>query len=157
MTRVVAEFQFGRPDGAELALFVHVFGAMILVGGLLAGASLMTYARGDTRFLRLGYWTLLFVALPGYIVMRIGAMWIYSKEGWDDLPDDAVPSWIDIGFIIADLGALLTVIALVVGGIGVRRLRDGKGAGLLKATMVIAWLVLAAALVAVWAMSGKPD
>ena len=146
-----------RPTDWNFPLFVHVLGAMILVGGLLAGASLITYARGDARFLRLGYWTLLFVALPGYIVMRVGAMWIYSKEGWDDLPDDAVPSWIDIGFIIADLGALLTVIALVVGGIGVRRLRDGKGEGLLKAAMVIAWLVLAAALVAVWAMSGKPD
>ena len=146
-----------RPDNLNLPLFVHVLGAMILVGGLLAGASLITFARGDTRFLRLGYWALLLVALPGYLVMRIGAQWIYSKEGWDDLPDAEIPTWIDLGFIIADLGALLTVIALVVGGIGVRRLRDGKGAGLLKATMVIAWLVLAAALVAVWAMSGKPD
>ena len=125
--------------------------------GLLAGASLITYARGDVRFLRLGYWTLLFVALPGYLVMRTGAQWIYSKEGWDDLPDEAIPAWIDIGFIIADLGAALTIIALVVGGVGVWRLRDGKGAGLLKIAMVIAWLVLAAALVAVWAMSGKPD
>ena len=146
-----------RPTDWNLPLFVHVLGAMILVGGLLAGASLITFARGDTRFLRLGYWALLLVALPGYLVMRIGAQWIYSKEGWDDLPDAEIPTWIDLGFIIADLGALLTVIALVVGGIGVRRLRDGKGAGLLKATMVIAWLVLAAALVAVWAMSGKPD
>jgi ABC-type maltose transport system permease subunit len=146
-----------RPTDWNFPLFVHVLGAMILVGGLLAGASLITFARGDTRFLRLGYWALLLVALPGYLVMRIGAQWIYSKEGWDDLPDAEIPTWIDLGFIIADLGALLTVIALVVGGIGVRRLRDGKGAGLLKATMVIAWLVLAAALVAVWAMSGKPD
>ena len=146
-----------RPTDWNFPLFVHVLGAMILVGGLLAGASLITFARGDTRFLRLGYWTLLLVALPGYLVMRIGAQWIYSKEGWDDLPDAEIPTWIDLGFIIADLGALLTVIALVVGGIGVRRLRDGKGAGMLKATMVIAWLVLAGALVAVWAMSGKPD
>jgi len=146
-----------RPTDWNFPLFVHVLGAMILVGGLLAGASLITFARGDTRFLRLGYWALLLVALPGYLVMRIGAQWIYSKEGWDDLPDAEIPTWIDLGFIIADLGALLTVIALVVGGIGVRRLREGKGAGLLKATMVIAWLVLAAALVAVWAMSGKPD
>ena len=52
---------------------------------------------------------------------------------------------------------LLVLIALIVGGIGVRRLRGGKGEGLLKAAMVIAWIVLAAALVAVWAMSGKPD
>ena len=146
-----------RPTEWNLPLFVHVLGAMVLVGGLLTGASVLAFARGDTRFLRLGYWTLLLVAFPGYVVMRIGAQWIYSKEGWDDLPDDAIPAWIDIGYIIADVGALLTVIALVLGGIGVRRLGSGGGTGLLKAAMVIAWIVLAAAVVAVWAMSGKPD
>ncbi len=107
------------------------------------------------RFLKLGYWTLLAVALPGYVVMRIGAQWIYSKEGLDKLPDD--PTWIGIGFIVADASALLVLIALILGGIGVRRLRSGNGAGLLKASMVIAWVVLAAALVAVWAMAGKPN
>jgi hypothetical protein len=144
-----------RPTEWNFPLFVHVLGAMVLVGGLLAGASLITYARGDVRFLRLGYWTLLFVALPAYVVMRIGAQWIYSKEHLDDAPSD--PTWIGIGFIVADLGALLVLIALIVGGIGVRRLNGGGGQGLLKAAMVIAWLVLAAALVAVWAMAGKPD
>jgi ABC-type maltose transport system permease subunit len=144
-----------RPDSWNFPLFVHVFGAMVLVGGLLAGASTLLYARGDVRFLRLGYWTLVAVALPGYVVMRIGAQWIYSRSIYDDLPED--PTWIGIGFIVADLGALLTVIALILGGIGVSRLSKGGGTGLLKAAMVIAWLVLAAALVAVWAMAGKPD
>jgi len=144
-----------RPDSWNFPLLVHVLGAMILVGGLLTGASILTFARGDVRFLRLGYWTLLAVALPGYIVMRLGAQWIYSKEHLDDAPSD--PTWIGIGFIVADLGALLVLIALIVGGIGVRRLNGGGGQGLLKAAMVIAWLVLAAALVAVWAMAGKPD
>jgi hypothetical protein len=37
-----------------------------------------------------------------------------------------------------------------------RQLRQGKGQGLLKATLVIAIVILAAALVAVWAMAGKP-
>ncbi len=146
-----------RPTEWNFPLFVHVFGAMVLVGALLAGASSIAFARGDTRFLRLGYWTLLFVGLPAYIVMRVGAEWLYMKEGWDDLPDDQVPKWLDIGYIVADAGALLTLIALIVGGIGVRRLRDGKGQGLLKATMIISLLVLAAAVVAIWAMSGKPD
>jgi hypothetical protein len=141
----------------DLALFVHVLGAMILVGGLLAGASTIAFARGETRLLRLGNWTLLAVALPGYLVMRVGAHWIYSEAGYDDLPDDAEPAWLGIGWIVADLGALLTLVALVVGGIGMRRLRSGGGVGLIKAAMVIAWIVLAAALVAVWAMAGKPD
>jgi hypothetical protein len=144
-----------RPTDWNFPLFLHVFGAMVLVGGLLAGASIITYARGDVRSLKLGYWTLLAVAFPGYIVMRIGAQWIYSREGWEDLPDD--PTWIGIGFIVADLGALITLVALILGGVGVYRLRSGKGAGLLKAAMVLAWIVLAAALVAVWAMAGKPN
>jgi hypothetical protein len=117
----------------------------------------ITFARNEARLLRLGYWTLVAVALPGYVLMRIGAQWIYTEQGWDDVPDDASPAWISIGFMVADLGAVLVLGALIVGGIGVRRLRDGKGAGLVKAAMVIAWIVLAAALVAVWAMSGKPD
>ena len=156
MTQVLAAI---RPDDWNFPLLVHVFGALVLVGALTTAVALQFAAwRTDRLELgRLAFRTLLFIAFPAWWVMRIGAQWIYSKEGWDDLPDEAVPTWIDIGFIVADLGALLTVIALVVGGIGVRRLRDGKGAGLLKATMVIAWLVLAAALVAVWAMSGKPD
>ena len=154
MTSVLAAV---RPDSWNFPLFVHVLGAMILVGGLLTATSTLAFARGNERFLRLGYWTLVAVALPGYIVMRIGAEWLYSKEGWDDLPDDAIPTWLDLGYIIADLGALLFLISLVVGGVGIYRLRSGKGSGLLKATMVIALIVLAAAVVAVWAMSGKPS
>lgn len=146
-----------RPTDWNLALFVHVLGAMILVGGLLTGASAMAFARGDARLLRLGYWTLLAVALPGYVLMRVGAEWSYMKQGWDDVPDDASPKWISIGYIVADLGALLVLAALILGGVGVRRLASGGGAGLLKAAMILAWIVLAAALVAVWAMAGKPD
>ena len=144
-----------RPDSWNFPLLVHIVGAMILVGGLLTGASTLAFARADARFLRLGYWALLLVALPGYIVMRIGGQWIYSESVYDDLPED--PTWIGIGFMVANIGAILVLIALILGGIGVRRLRDGTGTGLLKAAMVIAWVVLAAALVAVWAMAGKPD
>jgi hypothetical protein len=145
-----------RPSDWNFPLFLHVFGAMIFVGALLTGSSLLAYARGDVKLMRLGYWTLLVVGLPAYILLRIGAEWIYSREGWDEegAPE---PAWLDIGFIVANLGALLLVIALIVGGIGVSRLKDGRGAGLLKATMVIGLLILAAALLAVWAMAGKPD
>jgi hypothetical protein len=87
--------------------------------------------------------------------MRIGAQWVASKEGWDDVDD--VPRWLDIGYMVADPGALILLIALVVGGIGVYRLREGKGAGLLKVTMVLAFILLAAYVVAAWAMAGKPN
>jgi hypothetical protein len=146
-----------RPDSWNFPLFVHIVGATVLVGGLLTSGSALAFAKGDAKMLRLGYWSMLAVALPGYIIMRIGAQWIYSKEGWDDVPDRLIPAWLDIGFIVADAGALLLLIALVVGGVGVYRMREGKGAGLLKVTMVLAFIILAAAVVAAWAMAGKPN
>ena len=146
-----------RPDEQNFPLFVHVLGAMILVGGLLTTAGALAWARGDVGSLRLGYRALLAVALPGWIVMRVGAQWIYSEEGWDDLPDSAQPTWLGIGYLLADLGGLILLVSLIVGGIGVYRLREGKGSGLLKATLILSLILLAAYLVAVWAMSGKPD
>ncbi|MBA2641900.1 MAG: hypothetical protein H0U82_03095 [Actinobacteria bacterium] len=143
-----------RPDSWNLPLFLHVLGAMILVGATLTSGSLLAFARGDIRLLRLGYWTLLAGALPAYVVMRIGAQWIYSKEGLDDAPIDS--AWTTIGFVVADGGAVALVVALILGGIGVRRLGDDKGGRLLKAAMVLTLLLLAALVVAVWAMTAKP-
>jgi formate hydrogenlyase subunit 3/multisubunit Na+/H+ antiporter MnhD subunit len=146
-----------RPDEQNFPLFLHVLGAMVLVGGLLTGASVLAYARGDARLLRLGYWSLLAVSLPGWVLMRIGAQWIYTEEGWDDIPEGAEPGWLGIGFVIADIGGLILLVSLVVGGVGVYRLREGKGARLLKATLVLSLVLLAAYVVAVWAMAGKPE
>jgi hypothetical protein len=147
---------FVRPDSWNFPLFVHVLGAMVLVGGLLAGASILAFARGDVRFLRLGYWSLLAVSLPGWLIMRVGAEWVASKEGWTKKGVPS-PTWLDIGFLLADTGGLILLISLIVGGIGVRRLRGGGGAGLLKATLVLSFVLLAAYVVAVWAMAGKPS
>ena len=146
-----------RPDSWNFPLFVHIVGATVMVGGLLTCGSALAFAKGDAKLLRLGYWSLLAVSLPGYVIMRIGAEWIYAKENWDDVPDELIPAWLEIGYIIADAGALVLLIALVVGGIGVYRMREGKGAGLLKVTMVLAFILLAAYVVAAWAMAGKPD
>jgi len=145
-----------RPDSWDFPLFVHVLGAMILVGGLLAGASSLAFARGDFRFLRLGYRALLVVALPGWILMRVGAQWIASREGWTKhgVP---TPTWLGIGFILADLGGVILLSSLIVGGVGVRRLHDGRGAGLLKGTLVLSIVLLGAYVIAAWAMAGKPN
>ena len=143
-----------RPDSWNFPLFLHVLGAMVLVGGVLVSSAAVLTSRGDARLLRIGYLSLLAVALPGYILMRIGAQWIYAKEGLDDEPVDR--AWVGIGFITADIGALLLLIALILGGIGLRRARSG-GTGLLKASLWISVLLLAGYVVAVWAMAGKPD
>jgi len=146
-----------RPDSWNFPLFLHVLGAMILVGGLLTGASTLGFARGDVRFLRLGYWSLLVISLPGWVLMRIGAGWISSKEGWDDVPERLEPRWLSIGAFIADVGGVVLLVSLIVGGVGVYRMREGKGSGLLRATMILSLVLLAAYVVAVWAMAGKPD
>ena len=146
-----------RSDSIDIALFVHVIGAMVLVGGLLtaATAAIVGWKDEGVALRRFSYWTLLAVAFPGYIVMRIGAEWTYVEENLDDLPDD--PAWIGIGYITADLGALLLLIALILGGIGLRKSRTGGGGGLLKTSGVVATLLVAAYVVAVWAMGAKPN
>lgn len=150
MTRVLADI---RPDSFDFPLFLHVLGAMVLFGAVAAavGTLLTPGGGGDPAGLRrFAFRTLLFVGLPAYIVMRIGAQWLYSK-GYDDLPED--PSWLEIGFIVADLGLLLFVVALICAGIAARR----SSAGLARAAAIIGALILVGMLVAVWAMGGKPD
>ena len=141
-----------RAGSVNLPLFLHVLGAMVLVGGLLVTTSVLV-ARGDVRLLRLGYLSLLAVCLPGYVAMRIGAEWTYAKEHLGDLPDD--PTWIGIGYATADAGALLLVLALILGGIGVRRLRDGR-TGLVRASLFLSVVLLVAYVVTIWAMGAKP-
>jgi hypothetical protein len=148
-----------RPDDQSFALLLHLVGATVAFGALLASATALVLARGDTRLLRLGYFSLLLVGLPGLILLRLAGEWLYRLQNWDDLPEQIdEPTWLQIGFIVADGGGLLLLLALALGGIGVYRLRNGKGgAGLLKATMVIALILIVAYVVAVWAMTGKPN
>jgi hypothetical protein len=146
-----------RPDSVNVALLVHVVGAMVLVGGLVtaAAASLVGWRDQGVALQRLSYKTLLMLALPGWIVMRVGAEWVFSKEHLDDLPSD--PTWIGIGSGTSDAGGLLLLIALIVGGFGLRRARNGGSTGLLKAGGIIATVLVAAYVVAVWAMGAKPS
>jgi len=146
-----------RPDEWNFPLFVHVLGAMILVGGLIACVVAIVRSRGEASLLRTGYFSLLTIALPGWILMRVGAEWIYSEEGWDELRSSDEPAWLGIGYITADLGGVLLLAALICGWIGIRRLRDGGGAGLLKAVNILSVIALVAYVVAVWAMGGKPS
>ena len=155
-----------RPDEWDLPLFVHVLGAMVLVGSLVVAAwFLFASRRGDTLDgVRWGWRTLLFAALPAYIVMRVGAEWILSKEHLEN----ADLTWIGIGFITSDAGALLLLVALVAAGIAVRRagraraaaVHAGTGsAGAGRGAAIAAWatsLLIVAYLVAIWAMATKP-
>jgi hypothetical protein len=148
-----------RPDSWNLALFVHVAGAMILVGGLVtaAGAGILGWREESAGLRRLSALTLFAVALPGWLVMRAGAEWIYSKEGWDKVPDKLTPTWLDMGYMTADIGGIILLIALILGGIGVRKARSGGGTALLKTSTVLAAVLVVIYVVAVWAMGGKPS
>jgi hypothetical protein len=145
-----------RQDSWDLPLFVHILGSLILVGGLaLSAVSLIAAWRsGSAALTKLGFMSLFYAALPGYIVMRGGAQWIAHQEGYED----ADISWINIGFSVSDLGFVLLVVSLAIGGIGVRKINRGEGGAPSISARIATGLVslfLIASLVAVWAMTVK--
>jgi len=149
-----------RPDDWDLPLFLHVLGAMALVGSLvLVVLALVSARRGDSAAgLRLAYRSLLFGVIPSWILMRVGAQWIASKEGLDDL--DEPPAWVDIGFLTSEPTLLLLIAATVCAGMAARRAREGGGrafGGLNTATLVLVTISLLAYVLAIWAMSTKPS
>jgi hypothetical protein len=145
-----------RPDDWNLALFVHVLGALVMVGALVTAASYLFVARrgGALQSARVGFRALLYAALPAFIVMRAGAQWIADEEGLAD--SDA--AWIGIGYTVSDLGGLLVIAATVAAGLALRRAgRTGTSAG--RSASVAAWVVavlIVAYLIAIWAMTTKP-
>ena len=150
-----------RPDDVNVPLTLHVLGAGLLVGTLIAVATAIligwrTTAEGDAVGLtRFGLRTLLLGVFPAYLLMRIGAQWTEAAE---DLPEEIEDAtWLGIGYLTADIGALLILISMILSGIGLRKLRGGGGLGLGRAVGVIALILVAAYVVAVWAMAGKPD
>ena len=147
-----------RPDAWNFPLLLHLMGAMVMVGALVLAASalFLAWRDSDAALVRLGYRSLLIGALPAWLVMRAGGEWIASKEGWtaEGVP---TPTWLGIGFVLADAGGLILLISLIAGGVGVRRLRAGQGSALLRSTLVLSVVLLGAYVVAVWAMSGKPS
>ncbi|MGZ8783168.1 MAG: hypothetical protein ACXWZB_06690 [Gaiellaceae bacterium] len=147
-----------RPDSVNLPLLLHVLGAMLLVGALFAVALATYLGRSPDRapgLARFGLKTLLIGVLPSYVLMRIGAQWTEAEQ---DYPDDFDPAWVGIGYITADIGALLILISTVLAAIGLRRSRGDANGGVRFARIVgvISVLLLAAYLVAVWAMTAKP-
>jgi hypothetical protein len=145
-----------RPDSWELPLFLHVLGAITLVGGLVLAATALAsaWSGGAAAASRLGYRALLLAALPGWILMRAGAQWIADKEGYT-ADKVKTPNWVDIGFITSEPGLLFMIAATVLAAMAARRAPEG-GRGLGRAATVLVGLLIVAYCVTVWAMTTKP-
>ncbi len=131
-------------------LFLHVLGAMTLVGAVLTAfiVSWVAWRRPGVAVLaRTAFNSLVFVGVPAYVVMRVFAQVIASDEGLKH----NLPSWVTIGQGVAD-GGLLLLLAAAGGAYWWRR--SGKqAAARTVAGLSSVYLVLLA--IAWLAMSGK--
>lgn len=147
-----------RPNEWDFPLFLHVLGSMVLVGSLLlVGTSLVGAWRGGApAAVRVGYRALLLVALPSWILMRVSAQWIASKENVED--SDA--AWIGIGYMTSEAGLLVMIVATVLAGLGLRRASRAEGPEQsiqVRIAAVLVGILLLAYLIAIWAMTTKPE
>jgi hypothetical protein len=140
-----------RPHAWDFPLFLHVFGAMVLFGAMLATATLSLVSwrlPGVAALSRSAFWALLAVAIPAWVLMRGGGQWMYSKEGFTGHDD---PAWLGIGYLVADVGLLILLLAT---GFAFWWMRSGKPvAG--RIVSGLATLYLLSLAVAWLAMSGK--
>jgi hypothetical protein len=131
-------------------LFLHVLGAMTLVGAVLTAfiVAWVAWRRpGPAVLARTAFSSLVFVGVPAYVVMRVFAQVIASDEGLKH----NLPNWVTIGQGVADGGLLLL---LVSAGCSYWWLKSAKPvAGRIVAILASVYLVLLA--VAWLAMSGK--
>jgi uncharacterized membrane protein len=153
-----------RPDDWNFPLLLHVLGASLLLGALIAAvtAQLLAWRRRAPAdvlpYARVSFRILLFVAIPAWFLMRLAAEWIADKEGWNDVDEE--PAWLGIGYITSELGGVLLLISVILAGIGARRLgrsNGEKGETLVRVSTVLAVILVIAYVITVWAMSAKPD
>jgi len=142
-----------RPDSWNFPLFLHVLGAIVLAGSVgavtvLAVATRKRRAQG-ALLSRLAFRTLIFVVVPAWIVMRVGAQLIADKE----FPGDTAPGWVDVGFVVSEPGLILLIALGVLGWVSARRGGVGRAS---MAVAILAPVYLVALVVAWWAMSAKP-
>lgn len=140
----------------DIWLYLHVTGAMALVASLVVALYAIRIARerGDQPAAEFAFRTLLRGTLPAYLVMRISAQIVESERNIDD-----EATWIGLGYMATEGGLLLLIAGIVLTGLMARRTRAGDsvaGAGQLRAAGVLAALLIALYVVAIWAMTTKP-
>lgn len=132
-------------------LFLHVLGAMTTVGAILTALLLLLAAwkRPDAVFLRRATFTTLLAAIPFYALLRVFGQVMYNRE--KDAFGGNDPTWVGIGFIFADAGALVLLITI---GLAFWWLRSGKAIAARIATGTSS-ILLVLLTIAMLAMSGK--
>lgn len=139
-----------RPHAWDLPLFLHVLGAILLFGGVAAVALLSLGAlreQGHAALLRrTAFAATVLVVWPSYVVMRVGAQWILTREGLDGGP----PGWVGVGLAVSDAGILVLALITLLGWLAPRR----PGAGKFLAGLSVLYLIALG--VAWFAMSAKP-
>jgi hypothetical protein len=147
-----------RPDSWNLPLLLHVGGAMALVASVSVAAIALvqgwrTSDPSAASLKRFGARTLLYAAIPSYFVMRIAAQWVESREGLGN----SNAAWLGDGYLAADLGGLILLIATIVANMAVRRDPDAGLGMLAKVGAGLSLILVALYVFAVWAMTTKPS
>ena len=147
-----------RPDDLNVLLFVHILGAMLLVGSLLLAGTVFAgvWRSGSAERARFGYKTLLIAVIPSWLVTRVIAQVLADKPDYKPFEESA---WIGIGYMTTEFGLLLLIAATITAGVGSRRaLREGGPVGTsARVAAVLVWLLVVLYVVAIWAMTTKPD
>jgi hypothetical protein len=137
-----------RPDSWNFPLFLHVLGAM-LVTGATAAAFIGAVASRRWTWLRLVVArTLLLATFPAWLLMRLGGAWEDSRS---PIGDDS--GWLGTGYLVADAGFVLLIVAMIFGAVAVRRPARNWP---IRAVAVITGVYFVALIVAMVAMTGKP-
>jgi hypothetical protein len=141
-----------RPDSWNLPLFLHVLGATLTFGAT-ATVAIVAFAGRPAASERalwlrgLAFKIGLFVLVPAWVLLRVAAGWIDSKE----FPHHE-PGWVGVGYPVTEGGLLLIVVMLILGRLSARR-RETRTAA------VVPWLAtiyLVALGIAWFAMTAKP-
>lgn len=145
-----------RVEGVPILL--HILGAMVLVGSLLLVGVVLAgvWRDGSAERARLAYRTLLIAVIPSWLVTRVFAQVVADKPAYKA---DEEKAWIGIGYMTTELGLLLLIAATIAVGVGSRRaLREGGAVGTsARAAAVLTWILVVFYVVAIWAMTTKPD
>jgi NADH:ubiquinone oxidoreductase subunit 6 (subunit J) len=137
-----------RPDSWDFPLFLHVLGAAVLVGAVATMVVLAVASNARPWLRRISFRTMLAVVIPAWLLMRLPGQWEDSRSSIGD-----GEGWLDVGYIVGDAGVVFLILTTIVAWLAARR-PDRRWPA--RTVAVLAAIYLAALLVAMFAMSGKP-